>query len=699
MAQPTEDDIIALANKYGLPPEAALAIYNQESSGGRNVKTSDKGAMGGFQLIPTTFASMNVGEDITDPMQNAEAGIKYLAEGYKKTGSIEGMAGYYHAGPAYARKLADNPNMGDGSIRTADYQRQVGANAKRIAMEKGFSAVSDTSPDESAGLNMRVADAPATGNTTPTLAGKPKVDVSQQLVDVMEQGQSAVKDLIVSSEQLGETLKDNIKGKMESLGKQGELKATIAREKFYHESQIASENAADLSRLGINTNDSSSIIAGIERDMVENYKQQRELRAKIEANREGASGFNLLDPIGSIVAGTTLTRDIRRHNALVRQNNADRDFIDGTTAAAEKVTKANLLRHTSISAQGAAAAADLAIEEANKNKIDAQDQLIRQDFDTKVRTLSGIEGNIRILQAADNAATNGAIKMEAAKQKQVRQALADSRDAKIKVASSVLGMDIPNELELKKQPKPVQDVVYRIFDGGLEGTIANSPLEASEMLNMPGTNLSKMDRSTAHMASTLDAIRKQEEKKIMANAETKSLPKERRRELLNSKMQEALDRAETNPNIEIPGGYDGSGKIANPYARPSIDIMTQDPNAQKLKLTAILQEHSKVLPNIPLTDSLIPALALEQVGTKYKDVGEAAKDMTEFYRSAIIRNNNTFRLDALGLPPQTQYRYEGKDLTKYNDVMKVLLRMKSDAEAQAFSASIHAMPGFAGVPN
>lgn len=95
----TRDDVIRISVDEGLPPEFALNIWQQESSSGKNAKTSVDGARGGFQVMPKTFQAMLPSGNINDPFDNARAGIRFLKQNYDKHGG-DAAAVYasYHSG-------------------------------------------------------------------------------------------------------------------------------------------------------------------------------------------------------------------------------------------------------------------------------------------------------------------------------------------------------------------------------------------------------------------------------------------------------------------------------------------------------------------------------------------------------------------------------------------------------------------------
>ena len=91
------------------------AIYSQESSSGKNTKTSNRGAQGGMQILPSTFKSVaDKGMDINDPLDNMRAGIRYASQGYKEAGGDPVLAGaYYYGGPGGMKKASEGVAVSD----------------------------------------------------------------------------------------------------------------------------------------------------------------------------------------------------------------------------------------------------------------------------------------------------------------------------------------------------------------------------------------------------------------------------------------------------------------------------------------------------------------------------------------------------------------------------------------------------------
>jgi Transglycosylase SLT domain len=100
-AKRTPVDIRSIAAEEGAssPAQAvAASIYQQESSGGKNTKTSNAGAVGGMQMTPATFQRFaKPGEDINNPEHNARAAVRYIKHLDEKSGGDPSLiaAGYY----------------------------------------------------------------------------------------------------------------------------------------------------------------------------------------------------------------------------------------------------------------------------------------------------------------------------------------------------------------------------------------------------------------------------------------------------------------------------------------------------------------------------------------------------------------------------------------------------------------------------
>jgi len=109
----------------------ARSVFQQESGSGRNTKTSNAGAVGNMQIIPSTFKSVaDNGWDINNPEHNMRAGIRYLGQMYKQANGDAALtaAGYY-GGPGGLEKarrgIAVSDPRNPNAPTTLQYGQQV----------------------------------------------------------------------------------------------------------------------------------------------------------------------------------------------------------------------------------------------------------------------------------------------------------------------------------------------------------------------------------------------------------------------------------------------------------------------------------------------------------------------------------------------------------------------------------------------
>ena len=143
------DKALASEGISGRKADFIKSIYQQESSSGKNTKTSNAGAVGGMQIIPSTFISVaDKGWDINNPEHNLRAGIRYASQGFDAAGGDPALAGaYYYGGPGGMNKARQgvavrdprNPNAPD----TLEYGRQV---ASRMGGAASASPAAPTTP-------------------------------------------------------------------------------------------------------------------------------------------------------------------------------------------------------------------------------------------------------------------------------------------------------------------------------------------------------------------------------------------------------------------------------------------------------------------------------------------------------------------------------------------------------------------------
>ena len=130
-----ESEITEAHEKYGVPKHIILAVIKTESEFDDDAESS-AGAMGLMQLMPETFTDMteieNVDGYITDPKYNIDAGVKYLAFLYDRSGNWETVYAAYNAGPGNVDKwLGDESTLDDIPFpETRAYVRKVTSAAK-----------------------------------------------------------------------------------------------------------------------------------------------------------------------------------------------------------------------------------------------------------------------------------------------------------------------------------------------------------------------------------------------------------------------------------------------------------------------------------------------------------------------------------------------------------------------------------------
>lgn len=135
------DAALAAEGINGPLADLARSIYTQESSDGKNTKTSNAGAVGGMQILPSTFAGVaDKGWNINDPTQNARAGVRYLKQMYEQSSGDPAIAaaGYY-GGPGGLEKARRGVAVSDprnpNAPNTLQYGQQVAA---RLPQQKGL---------------------------------------------------------------------------------------------------------------------------------------------------------------------------------------------------------------------------------------------------------------------------------------------------------------------------------------------------------------------------------------------------------------------------------------------------------------------------------------------------------------------------------------------------------------------------------
>lgn len=136
-------------------PQAALAksIYEQESGSGSNTKTSNAGAVGGMQIIPSTFKSVAEKDwDINDPIHNARAGVRYIGQMLEAGGGDPRLAAIgYYGGPGAIAKAKKGVAVSDPRNPKAPTTFQYGDSVVSRLAKLGDDAAKAILPEAQAG--------------------------------------------------------------------------------------------------------------------------------------------------------------------------------------------------------------------------------------------------------------------------------------------------------------------------------------------------------------------------------------------------------------------------------------------------------------------------------------------------------------------------------------------------------------------
>ena len=141
--------LTAAAARYGVPADLVIAQADQESGGNQydsngRVLTSSAGAMGVMQLMPATAADLGV--DPSDPAQNIDGGVRYLAQLLKEfNGDTQLALAAYNWGPGHVAKNG----FANWPTETANYVSSI--------LSKAGSAIANV-----------FSPAPAAGEPAPT---------------------------------------------------------------------------------------------------------------------------------------------------------------------------------------------------------------------------------------------------------------------------------------------------------------------------------------------------------------------------------------------------------------------------------------------------------------------------------------------------------------------------------------------------
>lgn len=164
--------IVKHSIEMGIDPAIALSIAKTES-GFRHEARSSHGAVGVFQLMPSTARRMGLNPYLLD--DNIKGGIMYYKSMYKMFGSMELALAAYNAGPANVKKYRAVPPFSETkrfvAKITADYYHFKSHPDPAMIAVKSAPVVNKTI----AGSTRPVTSASSVNVASTTVASTPKV--------------------------------------------------------------------------------------------------------------------------------------------------------------------------------------------------------------------------------------------------------------------------------------------------------------------------------------------------------------------------------------------------------------------------------------------------------------------------------------------------------------------------------------------
>jgi hypothetical protein len=137
------------AKAMGIPPALAISVAYQESRLNPATKDSEKGAVGGMQVMPKTGKGMGFDEkSLRDPDKNIDAGLKYLKEALESTGNDPRLAViYYNGGPETLKRFDAGANLPDETQKYLKDLNSFGAFSAPVAPAKSPAAATPPQDD------------------------------------------------------------------------------------------------------------------------------------------------------------------------------------------------------------------------------------------------------------------------------------------------------------------------------------------------------------------------------------------------------------------------------------------------------------------------------------------------------------------------------------------------------------------------
>lgn len=170
--------IVKYSVEMGVDPAITLSIAKTES-GFRHEAKSTHGAVGVFQLLPSTARRMGLNPYSLD--DNIKAGIMYYKSMYKMFGSMELAIAAYNAGPANVKKYNAVPPFREtrrfvSQIMSDYYYLKAHTDPAVVAYNKAQKAKMRA---QTPAQTTQIAQAPASKTATVDI---PKIDIVPQFV-------------------------------------------------------------------------------------------------------------------------------------------------------------------------------------------------------------------------------------------------------------------------------------------------------------------------------------------------------------------------------------------------------------------------------------------------------------------------------------------------------------------------------------
>ena len=170
--------IVKYSVEMGVDPAIKLSIAKTES-GFRHEAKSTHGAVGVFQLLPSTARRMGLNPYSLD--DNIKAGIMYYKSMYKMFGSMELAIAAYNAGPANVKKYNAVPPFREtkrfvSQIMSDYYYLKAHTDPAVVAYNKAQKAKMKA---QTPAQTTQIAQAPASKTATVDI---PKIDIVPQFV-------------------------------------------------------------------------------------------------------------------------------------------------------------------------------------------------------------------------------------------------------------------------------------------------------------------------------------------------------------------------------------------------------------------------------------------------------------------------------------------------------------------------------------